>query len=74
LAATVTGYDVKGNMVGEASFNYAPGALVQAAMAKAELPSGFAQFVSFTLGISTSMVEPAVTALLFDNVTHVSYW
>lgn len=71
---SVTGYNVEGNMVGEASFNYAPGALVQAAMAKAELPTGFAQVVSFTLGISTSTVGPAATALLFDNVTHVNYW
>lgn len=71
---SVTGYDVYGNMVGEASFNFAPSALVQAPMAKADLPSSFVDIVSFTLGISTSTVEPALTALLFDNVTHINYW
>lgn len=71
---SVTGYNIYGEMVGEASFNYAPSAVMQAPMARADLPSTFVEVVSFTLGISTSTVTPALTALLFDNVTHINYW
>jgi len=70
----VTGYDVNGNMVGEASYSFAPGELFEVPMVKAVLPETFMGLKSFTIGISGGEFTPALTTLQIDNVTHTNYW
>jgi len=71
---SVTGYDIYGKMVGDASYNYAPATLMQAPMARAVLPSYFVGLQNITFRISTSTITPTETALLLDNVTHINYY
>lgn len=71
---SVTGYDIYGKMVGDASYNYAPATLMQAPMVRAVLPSYFVGLQNVTFGISTSSITPTETALLLDNVTHTNYY
>jgi len=71
---SVTGYDIYGKLVGDASYNYAPATLMQAPMARAVMPSYFVGLQNITFGISTSTITPTETALLLDNVTHINYY
>jgi len=70
----VTGYDIHGNMVGEAAFSFVPGQLFEVPMVKAVLPSTFTGLQSFTIGISGGEFTPALTTLQTDNVAHTNYW
>lgn len=71
---SVTGYNTEGQMVGDASFNYAPASLEGASMALAQLPSTFVGLVNVTFGIADASIATALTALALDNIEHVNYW
>lgn len=70
----VSGYNTAGQMVGIASFNYAPAALVQAPLVKADLPATFVNLVNFTIAVATSAELVTDTTIVLDNVTHTNYW
>jgi len=70
----VSAYNVEGEMVGIASFNYAPAEVVGAQMALAVLPETFVELVNYTVAVATSEVAATLTALTIDSVKHVNYW
>jgi hypothetical protein len=69
----VMGYNIEGEMVGEAAFNFAPSALEGAVMARAVLPPSFVGLVNVTFGLSSAALGVSATALNLDNVTHINY-
>lgn len=72
-----TGYDLNGDMVGEASFVYAvtiaQEATARVPMYKAVLPDSFRGLVNATVLVANSETLAVVTTLSIDSVEHVNY-
>ncbi|KAK5121677.1 hypothetical protein LTR85_004849 [Meristemomyces frigidus] len=73
----VTGYDVNGNMVGEAPFVFAVTIAQERSgrvpMYKAVLPDSFRGLVNATVLIANSETLAVITTLSLDSVEHVNY-
>jgi hypothetical protein len=70
---SVTGYNIAGQMVAEASFNYAPTLIENAPYAKAALPASFIGLQNITFGIADASVAVSLTVMAIDNVSHINY-
>lgn len=70
---SVTGYNTAGQMVGEASYNFAPSAEPSSPMVKAVLPSTFVNLVNVTYAVATSDVTAPLTVIELGTVLQSTY-
>ena len=69
----VTGFDINGKQIPEASYSYSPSNSLGSPMALVGLPITFRNMKNVTIGVATSSLDTTTTILVLDDVVHCNY-